>query len=227
MNAIEDFGLGLLNVLWDLSQLPALLASFALIIMLGQRLSARMPGPQVPERDLRVARVILSWPDATARAPWKIWLLWVALLCLITVPGATYAAFSDDYDSGPVGLIMLLAPLAVGGLTFFIVATWIEWLARVAAMRRQPALVLLAPAALIGGYAIVCRVIGPAPVDTALLTALSNIVVLVVLFVIVTLVSYGGLALGGGVLVLVARLLWWPFGRVVRWWRRVSAANEK
>jgi hypothetical protein len=215
LSTIEHTGFGLLTVLWGLSVLPAGLASFVLITMLGQRLSARMPGPR---RDLRIERVILSWPDPTARAPWKIWLLWVALLCLITVPGATYAALSDD--DGLRGVFRVV-PLVVGGLAFYILATWVEWLARVAAIRRQPALVLLAPAALIGAYGIICRVIGPAPVDTILLHSLGFVLVLIIIFVVAAGFGLAG-AFGLGVLFLGVRLLWWPFGRVVRWYAHAA-----
>jgi hypothetical protein len=149
--------------------------------------------------------------------------MWVALLGLIIVPGATYEEFAAS--TADPGELVRFAPWAVGGLTLYIVATWIEWLARVAAMRRQPALVLLAPAALIGGYAIVCRVIGPVPVDTALLQSVGFVLFLVIMALVAAVFVVAG-ALGLNVLYWGIWLLWWPFGHVARWWCGLSTTKQ-
>jgi hypothetical protein len=161
---------GLLMVLWEMSVIPMVLAGLLLVAMIGGRLTAEIPGPR---RDLRVHPFIINWPAGgeyrVGRMGWRPWLRLVGLAILIAAPGAVRVYVrTDDGDAGSAHRIawgiagLFLLYLAVG---------WCEWLARMAAWRRKPAIALVAPLAMIAAYGIACRVMGAPTVDGGLLNS--------------------------------------------------------
>jgi hypothetical protein len=189
----------LLNFLGGLATIPAALAGLLLLVMLFSFLSLLVPTIPGPRRPLRVPPFIIVWPEEapepTPDVSWHRSPIGAAALLVVALPGAVWFLAQPSENHLNLRIARIVCELVGGLVLAWLCVSWMEWLARFAAMKKRVGLVLLVPAIPVAIYAMLCRVFGSPAVDHTLLGAVGWMIVLPVIGLVCFVLFWIGLYL--------------------------------